>query len=157
MTRGLIAHDRPAPQYLPQLRHAAGLPCEREFTALREAYRASGGTVRRDALSRVLQGLEGAPEETLGKLLVTDEVFSFEWRTVHWVPLFQLDLRDMSIKPRPRRVAAELSDVFDGWALAVWFCHPNARLRNQRPVDLLDSRLSSVLSAARADRFVAAG
>lgn len=133
------------------------LPTDRDFIAMREAYRASGGTVRRDALARVLHGCDGARDQTLGKLLLTHDVFSFEWRALQWVPMFQFDLRDMSIRPRPHRVVAELAEVFDGWALAMWFSHPNHWLRNRRPVDVLDSSLTSVLEAARADRFIANG
>lgn len=133
------------------------LPTDRDYLHMREAYRASGGTVRRDALARVLHGCDGAHDQTLGKLLVTHDIFSFEWRAVHWVPMFQFDLRDMSVKPRPQRVVAELAHVFDGWALAMWFSQPNHWLRNRRPVDVLDVTLTGVLRAARADRFIANG
>ncbi len=151
----------PRPHRVPLL-HANGaadvrLPTDRDFAGMREAYRASGGTVRRDALARVLHGAEGAHDATLGKLLVTHDVFSFEWREVHWVPMFQFDMRDMSVRPRPQRVIAELAEVFDGWALAMWFSQPNHWLRQRRPVEVLDSSLTGVLAAARADRFIASG
>ena len=154
-----LARPRALPKLTPPWRFPAAsrLPTDRDYATMREAYRASGGTVRRDALARVLHGCDGAHDATLGKLLVTRDVFSFEWREAHWVPMFQFDLRNMSIKPRPRRVVAELADVFDGWALAVWFSHPNHWLRKRRPVDMLDASLASVLAAARADRFIADG
>ena len=157
--RALVTRPQPLQQPAPPLRCPARekLPTDRDFDAMRTAYRASGGLVRRDALARVLHGCDGAHDATLGKLLVTHDVFSFEWRQAHWIPLFQFDLRDMSIKPRPRRVVAELAEVFDGWALALWFSHPNHWLRNRRPVVVLDSSLTSVLGAARADRFIADG
>jgi len=110
--------------------------------------------VRRDVLARVLHGGEGADTATLGRLVITHGAFSFEWQANDWVPMFQFDLRDMSIKLRPRRVVAELAEVFDGWALAAWFAHPNRWLRNRRPLDVLDSSLTSVLDAARADRLI---
>jgi len=143
----------------PDVRGTAGvrLPTDRDHAAMRDAYRASGGTVRRDALARVLHDCEGAHDATLGKLLVTHGIFSFEWRAVHWVPMFQFDMRDMSVRPRPQRVAAELAEVFDGWALAMWFSQPNHWLRNRRPVEVLNSSLASVLHAARADRLIASG
>ena len=133
------------------------LPTDRDYLHMRDAYRGSGGTVRRDALARVLHGCDGAHDQTLGKLLVTHDIFSFVWREVHWVPMFQFDLRDMSVKPRPRRVVAELAEVFDGWALAMWFSQPNHWLRNRRPVDMLDVSLTAVLRAACSDRFTANG
>lgn len=142
------AEDRPA---------RTRLPTDRDYLHMREAYCGSGGTVRRDALARVLHGCDGAHDQTLGKLLVTHDIFSFVWREVHWVPMFQFDLRDMSVKSRPQRVVAELAEVFDGWALAMWFSQPNHWLRNRRPVDVLDVSLTAVLRAARADRFIANG
>jgi len=105
----------------------------------------------------VLHGGEGAEAATSGRLLVSHGVFSFEWQAAHWVPMFQFDLRDMSVKPRPRRVVAELAEVFDGWALATWFVHPNSWLHGRRPVELLDTHLEAVLEAARGDRYVANG
>ena len=56
-----------------------------------------------------------------------------------------------------RRVAYEVTAVLDNWTLASWFTEPNAWLKHQRPVDLVESYFSDVLHAARADRFVAAG
>ncbi len=71
--------------------------------------------------------------------------------------MFQFELRDLSVKPGPRRVLAELKPVFDDWGLAVWFVQPNSWLQTMRPLDLLDSDLTGVLEAARTDRFIAAG
>jgi hypothetical protein len=157
--RAFVTQPQPLPQPTPRWRAPARgkLPTDRDFDALCAVYRSRGGVVRCDVLARVLNGGEGADTATLGRLHITHGAFSFEWQANDWVPMFQFDLHDMSIKPRPRRVVAEMAEVFDGWALAVWFAHPNRWLRSRRPIDLLDLNLTSVLGAARADRFIANG
>jgi hypothetical protein len=76
-----------------------------------------------------------------------------------WIglPWFHFDPADMSMRPGPATIIAELSPVFDGWEIATWFARPNLWIANARPIDLIDECLSSVLGAARADRFIAAG
>ena len=71
--------------------------------------------------------------------------------------LARAELRDLSVKPGPRHVLAELKPVFDNWELAVWFVQPNSWLQTKRPLDLLDVDFAGVLEAARAHRFSAAG
>ena len=129
----------------------------RGFTALIDAYRASGGTARGDDLARLLEDHHRGNFVSLARHIVAGEVFAFEWRHIFWVPMFQFDLGDLSIKPEPRLVLAELASEFDGWALATWFAQPNTWLNAQRPLDLLESNLPAVLAAARVDRFIAAG
>jgi len=72
------------------------------------------------------------------------------------VPMFQFELRNLSVKPGLRQVLAELSTAFVGWALANWFVRPHGWLKDRRPVDLMDTDISQILAAARTDRFVAA-
>ena len=130
---------------------------DRDFVVMREVYRATGGTARKDDLARLLADQRRGDFVSLARLSVTGEVFGFEWQHGFWIPMFQFELRDLSVKPGPRQVVAELARVFDGWTLAVWFAHANSWLQGRRPVDLLDSQLPAVLEAARADRFIAAG
>jgi hypothetical protein len=82
-------------------------------------------------------------------------VFGFDWHGSFWVPMFQFDLRDLSLRLAAQQVQRELVPVFDGWTIAVWFAQRNSWLDEQRPVDLLDTQLHNVLHAARADRFIA--
>ena len=63
----------------------------------------------------------------------------------------------MTVRPGPAKVIGELAPHFDGWELALWFARPNLWIADARPVDLIDECLASVLGAARADRFIAAG
>jgi len=133
------------------------LPTERGFAALCAAYRSSGGIERGDDLARLLEEHQLGNFVSLARLIVTRELFCFEWRDAFWVPMFQFELRDLSIRPGPQRVLAELVSRFDGWSLATWFAKPNAWLDERRPLDLLDENLALVLQAAHADRFAAAG
>ncbi len=131
------------------------LATDQEFSAMRSAYQASGGTACGDDLAHLLQDHHCGDFASLARLIVSGAVFGFEWQHTFWIPMFQFELRDLSVKPGPQQVLAELAAEFDGWTLALWFAEPNARLNGRRPVDLLDSNLPAVLDAARADRFIA--
>jgi hypothetical protein len=124
---------------------------------MRQAYRATGGIARGEDLARWLEDRQLGDFVTLARLIVSGVVFSFEWQDAFWIPMFQFDRHDLSVRPGPQRVLAELAADFDGWSLAVWFAEPNSWLADRRPVDLLESNLDAVLQAARADRFIAAG
>lgn len=123
------------------------------FAALRAAYRRSGGLARGSDAARLLGGRTGADFAELASPVVSDDVFGFDWDDVFWVSMFQFELRDLSVRPGPRRVLAELGTSFDGWTLALWFARPDAGLGNRKPVDLVDSDLPAVLEAARLERF----
>ncbi|MBC7995802.1 MAG: hypothetical protein H7Z15_21435 [Rhizobacter sp.] len=133
------------------------VPSDRDFVAMRAGYRGTGGIARGDDLARLLEDLQRGDVSTLARLIAAGDVFGFDWHGSFWVPMFQFELRDLSIKHSVRRVAAELAQVFDGWTMAVWFAQRNSWLDEQRPVDLLDSMLPAVLHAARADRYIASG
>lgn len=123
---------------------------------MRSAYRASGGIARGDDLARLLGG-HRSEFASLAGFLAQSAIFGFDWHETFWVPMFQLDLRDLSMRPGPLRVITVLAPVFDGWSLAVWFAQRNSWLQGRRPVDLLDDELADVLQAAGADRYIAAG
>ena len=148
----------PAAAFRPPAQ-AIAQPCGRDFAALREAYRISGGMSRGDDLARMLCNRQSGDFVSLAMLILAREVFAFQWQQSYWVPMFQFDLRDLSVKANANahRVVSELVDQFDGWALAVWFAQPNSWLHGARPVDMLNSNLAEVLEAARSDRFIAAG
>ena len=132
-------------------------PNSRGFVRMLSDYHASGGLARGDTLGRLLDDWQCGDFISLARLIASDKVFSFRWHDQSWVPMFQFELRDLSVKPGPSRVLAELQPVFDDWGLAAWFLEPNSWLHTKRPLDLLDSDLAGVLEAARADRFIAAG
>lgn len=132
-------------------------PNSRGFITMLSQYHASGGLVCGDTLGRLLDDWQRGDFISLARLIASNEIFSFRWHGQSWIPMFQFELRDLSVKSGPRRVLAELKPVFDDWELAVWFIQPNSWLQTKRPLDLLDADLAGVLEAARADRFIAAG
>jgi Protein of unknown function (DUF2384) len=130
-------------------------PREQEFEAMREAFRPSGGMMQADDLARLLQEQRHGQSASLAALIGCAEVFAFTWASRLWVPMFQFDLSDLSVKWAPRCVRTELDLADDPWAVAQWFSQPNSWIGNRRPLDLIDTDVREVLNAARADRFVA--
>jgi hypothetical protein len=129
---------------------------DRSFVDMLRAFRTTGGLARGDEVVEMLQG-RAFDMSHLARAIVTREVLSFDWRDELWVPLFQFDLQDMSLREAPQRVAAELSCAFDGWTLAQWFATPNSWLAGRMPVEVIGDYPADVFQAARADRFVAMG
>jgi hypothetical protein len=126
------------------------------FVEMLDAYRSSGGLAREsEALERYLAC--GGSLCNWRHDVNTGRILSFEWDSQGWIPMFQFQRRDMSVKPLVTTVTAELTTVFAGWDLARWFAQPNNWLEECRPVDLLESGSARVLAAARADRYIAAG
>ena len=136
-------------------------PSSGGFHALMTAFRASGGIARADDLARLLcDRADGGPGDLdLTELLKRAEVFGFAWSGSVWLPMFQFDLRRLSVQRAPQRVRAELlgACALSDWECATWFARPNTALNLRAPVDLLVTDLPGVLDAARADRWVANG
>ena len=91
----------------------------------------TSGTARGDDLARLLEDRQCGDFLSLTKLLVADKVFGFEWRETIWISMFQFDLRGLSV-------------ILDNQ-------------EDRSPVDLVNSNLSAVLEAARADRLITTG
>lgn len=131
------------------------------FRTLTAAFRPSGGIARADDLARLLcdRGDGGQGDPILDELLSRAEVFGLTWRGKVWLPMFQFDLRRLSVQRAPQRVRAELQGTseLDGWDCASWFARPHAELNHHAPVDLLVTDLQGVLNVARADRWVLNG
>ena len=124
------------------------------FVDMLRAYRRSGGLAREaEILART------AECRSPGWRVDSQDgtIICFEWGQRFWLPWFQFDPADMSLRPGPGRVIAELSPIFDGWEMASWFARPNLWIGDARPIDLIDECLAGVLGAARTDRFIAAG
>ena len=128
-------------------------PSEPEFVSLCESCRSSGGIVGGDDLARLLEDRHIGDFVSLGRCIASGEVFGFEWRGCTWVPMFQFEPIDLSIRSVLVPVISAFGRGLDGWALAAWFTRPNDLLNKLRPVDVLDSNPSGVLNAARADRL----
>ena len=129
----------------------------RGFDAIISAYQLSGGTTRADDLEWMLEEKSKHRSVSVARQIALRDIFSFEWQSQFWVPMFQFYPQDLTVRQEVVRVVHELTSVLDNWTLAVWFTEPNSWLRGRRPVDMMDSHFSDVLNAARADRFVAAG
>jgi len=124
-------------------------PASRGFVLMLETYRPTGGTLRADDLVHLLEGQHQGDCSSLARLIVAGAVSGFKWHGDLWIPMFQFDLRDLSLKPSPGQVRAELGPAFYGWTAAAWFARRNRELAGQRPVNLLDTQLATVLEAAR--------
>lgn len=135
----------------------AGWQDDRAFAALALSYRPWGGMARADDVGRLLADHGPVTVISMAALLEDEAIFGFDWNASLWIPMFQFDPGDLSLKAAPRRVRAELGEEFDGWTVSAWFVEPNTWLAQRRPIDLLESDTKAVLVAARADRFVAAG
>ena len=127
------------------------------FQGLRAAYRASGGIARGDVVDRLCAVRGRTTFIRVAELLANEDLFGWEWDNSLWVPMFQFEPSDMSLRPAPRRVRAVLGHAFDGWGVSTWFVEPHESLARHRPVDLLESNLRAILQAARADHAVGAG
>ena len=127
------------------------------FDAVIGAYKTRGGTARADDLALLLQEKQKGDFVSVAKRIVARDIFSFEWQNHYWVPMFQFNPHDLSVKQEVRRVVHELDGVLDNWTMAQWFAEPNVWLKGQTPVDMVDRQFSEVLNAARSDRFVATG
>ncbi len=122
------------------------------FVAMLAAFRSSGGIERAADLEWLLDDQPDAQEGALSKLIMSGEIFCFEWHDTVWVPMFQFDLREMGVRARPQEVRAALDREFDRWGLAAWFAQRHPGLAHMSPVDMIDVNLPAVLQAARADR-----
>jgi hypothetical protein len=127
------------------------------FVALQNAYRSSGGLASGSELAARLHINGEGGYASLARWIVGHHVFSFAWHEDFWLPMFQFDPRDLSLRRGLRPVLAELVDVMDGWAMAAWFAQPNEALQGHSPVSVWASHWPDVFQAARLQRFVAKG
>jgi hypothetical protein len=135
----------------------SSLPSDEGFISLLDKYRATGGIASVTELCQKQCDGVGGDINALAKLILIGDIFSFEWQGNFWIPLFQFNPKELTSRQCVRQVLGELTQAFDGWTLAVWFIQTNAWLKNRRPIDLLENGLSSVMHAAKADRYVALG
>lgn len=121
----------------------------RGFITMLEAFRATGGTARAEIVGQLLQDRHAGDTVSLAKLLNSGQLFGFEWRASLWIPMFQFDAGDLSLKAGVQRVRAELPPLWSGWTLASWFAAPNERFGGRNAADTIDLDLTAVVQAAR--------
>ena len=130
---------------------------ELEFSAMRQAYRRTGGLAIADDVAQRLSDRMSQPVSVVARWIVSRSVLNIQWGSQRLVPLFQFDVHGLSPRPSVAAVIRELADVFDDWELALWFVQPNPMLRGASPMDVIALDATAVLAAARAQRFVARG
>ena len=134
-----------------------GRLAEHQYLAMARGYASSGGIAVCDEMVGLLRCCFDQPISVLARWIVGRAVVCFEWRATMMLPIFQLDLADMTIRPQVSDVLRELRDTFDDREVALWFAQANAWLDGRTPVDVLRSDPASVLDTARADRYIARG
>ena len=122
------------------------------FAPMLVSFRATGGLMPGDVLARLLQDQGRGDTAGLARWIVSGQVFGFDCSGSFWLPMFQFDLRDLSLQRSVQQVRAELDRERSGWEQAAWFAGPNPALGGRRPVDLLGLDLPALLGAARADQ-----
>jgi hypothetical protein len=127
------------------------------FMALLNAYRPTGGLLRRDDLAGLMVSRCSGDHTSLSRSIAAGEILCFDWNRTVWVPVFQLDRATLRVGVATRRLLAELSGAFDGWSAAHWFVASNAWLGECTPLELLGTHLDAVVDAASADCFIARG
>lgn len=153
----LVDFGVPAPvqDYEARASRAAYLrQADTEFVQMLDGFRASGGLARLQEVADRCERRGGPDIATLAACLARKEIICFEWQSQLWLPLFQFNPLDMTIRPQIQPVVAELSCIYGPWDLAYWFSQPNPWLADRAPADALLSDLPTVLQAARADRFI---
>ena len=120
----------------------------RDFVALLEAFRATGGTAPIEIVGCLLREHQIGNAVSLARLIHTGQAFGFEWRDSLWIPMFQFDANDLALKVSAQRVRAVLPSLCSGWDVANWFATPNVRLDGHAPAEMLDLDVASVIRAA---------
>ncbi|TAL23304.1 MAG: hypothetical protein EPO01_07370 [Aquabacterium sp.] len=148
-----VAHEqlaRPGPVPSPG---GDGTLGQAYFDSLRKAYQPSGGLADVDVLALTLEAARRTGSESLSRLVVLGKVFSFAWGTTFWVPMFQFESADLSVRQASSEVLSELIPALDGLSIAAWFLQPQAALQGRSPLGTLDADPAAVLRAAHARRL----
>ena len=134
------------------LRHADPL-----LARMCAAYRRHGGLVL--AEEAWATGTRGAAPGIahLARCIVERRVVHFYGNGGSWLPLFQFNRSDMTVKPALQSVLSELDSAYDRWEVAQWFVSPHCELAQRMPVEVFATDPLAVAQAARLDRYVANG
>ncbi len=126
------------------------------FVSLLNAFRSSGGLARANEVASQFQRYGDQPISVLGGWLIKRHAIAFEWHSKLWMPLFQFNPSDMTLRAGLAEILAEFVVVFNDWDLASWFTKPNPWLADRLPADALALAAPQVLWAARAERSAVA-
>jgi hypothetical protein len=135
----------------------ADSPAITQYLAMAQVYRRTGGLLSGDDLAMRLRRRSTQPLSLVARWIVARDVVCIRWRSQTWLPSFQFDPTDMSLRREVSGVIDELAGIVQDWDLALWFSQPNPWLDNAIPVDVIDHEQPAVLNAARVARFIARG
>jgi hypothetical protein len=152
--RDAISCPSASPLSLTGARFASAQPLDTLFAELLNAYRRSGGLARGSEVAMRAARRRPAGTAWLEDCLQRRMLISLDWHSGLWLPLFQFDRSDMSLREEVRGPCAELSGVMDGWELAQWFIRPQCLLHHCSPLELVDTQPALVLEAARREHFI---
>ena len=122
------------------------------FISLQSAYRPCGGLATGEEVAARLHVNGEGGHSRLARWIVGRQVFSFVWHEHFWLPMFQFEGPELSLREGLRPVLSEMINAMDGWSLAVWFALPNAALEGHSPLSVGRNRWSDVVHAARLQR-----
>ena len=122
-----------------------------------DAFRSLGGVLGGDELVAMLRPVRPQPMSWIARLIVSRGIVNFSWHAHTMIPMFQFEGSDLRPRSAVDAAIRELVDVYDDEEIACWFTRPNAWLERTSPLAALATRPDSLVSAARADRFVARG
>ena len=138
-------------------RHERENSANRQFLNMLGAFHRTGGIARVEEVVQLFNARGGPKVEILATWIERRQVICFKWRLDIWLPWFQFHRAELVPHPQLSPIFSELTPVFDPWEMATWFAHPNPWLAERTPVHMLVIDLPAVLTAARADRFIADG
>ena len=144
----------PSPAPMPPPARVA--PSDHVFAELLDACRPSGGLARHGEVAGRAARRRPDSAAWLDDCLRRRALIAFDWHAGPWLPLFQFEPSDMSLREAVRPALAQLGHVMDGWELAAWFVRPQCVLQHRAPMDLLDTQPALVMAAARQAHFVRA-
>lgn len=147
----------PAVRQAPASGRSQAPTLDSAFVGLQTAYRASGGIADGEALVAILVRARRDRYVDLARRIAAGHLFSFRWRRSFWLPMFQLEPHQLTLREAPQRVLDELRGAMTGWRIAHWYVGANAALDGACPLDRLEPDLPAVLAAARADRHIVDG
>jgi hypothetical protein len=125
------------------------------FAAVCDAFSSHGGMVSADHAWATFEHNRDPDVARLARWIVERRVVHFYWNDDTWLPLFQFDRHDMTVKPTLQPVFAELNNVYDRWTVAKWFALPHRALGGCTPVAVFAADPHAVWTAAKRDRCVA--
>src|ERR1035437_286107 len=100
---GTFSKSHSHPDQRPQAQHR-----DKEFVALMNAFRRSGGLARSAEVAARVGSLCSGASFPLSDWLVKRQVICVEWRETLWLPLFQFDASGLTLKAGLTAVLAEL-------------------------------------------------